>query len=340
MFHGSKLLLCNYHPYKWELVVVQSIFRLFHVISQNLWEVCFLKLRSMVLLWILMIGLVFIESPCYAADSDDIVSEDILLVDVLVSTEINGDGRFNYPMGIAIDTSGDIYVVGSINSRIQKFDKDGEFLQFIGPTVWGVQGFVDRELTFPIGIALDENANIYVTDFGVEQIKVFDKNGTFLRNWDVKEGVVRPGIVGIAWGNNSVYITDKENHRILRYSPEGTLLSEWGQEGVANGELDYPSGIAVDESGKVHVVDVNNQRIQIFDTEGNYLDSFASGIISEDSWPMLYDIMFDSEKIYVSASRNYSVRIFDELDTSISVDVYIKNKIFHGDIPEPNGIDL
>ena len=53
---------------------------------------------------------------------------------------------------------------------------------------------------------------------------------------------------------------------------------------------------------------------------------------------MLYDIMFDSEKIYVSAPRNYSVRIFDKLDTSISEDVYIKNQIFPGDIPEPNGI--
>jgi len=291
-----------------------------------------------------MIGIVSFGSLCYAADSDDIVSEDqdIMLVDILVSTDLNGSGRFNCPTGLTVDTSGDIYIADSVNSRIQKFNKDGEFLQFIGTAVYenGVR-ITNKEVCQPIGIALDENANIYVADFAANRIKVFDKDGNFLRTWLAEAGAVETRVVGIACGNNSVYVTDKDNHRILRYSLEGTFLCEWGQEGSANGELDYPSGIAVDDvSEKVYVVDVNNDRIQIFGAEGNFIDSFPGGITSSQSWPMFYDVLVDSDQIYVSAPRNYAIRIFDKLDTSISEDVYIQNQIFPGDQPYPNGITL
>ena len=52
----------------------------------------------------------------------------------------------------------------------------------------------------------------------------------------------------------------------------GDYLNKWGNYGAGDGQFDYPRGIAVDESGYVYVVDTQNNRIQVFDSAGDYLN--------------------------------------------------------------------
>jgi DNA-binding beta-propeller fold protein YncE len=184
-------------------------------------------------------------------------------MDTWIQTEINGGGKFNCPIGIVADTEGNLYVADSINSRVQKINRNGEFLQFIGPPVWGEQGVVNREVHYPIGLDLDNNDNIYVADTAVGEVKVFDKTGNFICSWRVNEGAVQPEIVDIACGNDCVYITDKANNRVLKYTLEGEYISEWASSTV--GAFNYPSGIDVNES-LVYINEVFNERIQVFDS--------------------------------------------------------------------------
>ena len=71
----------------------------------------------------------------------------------------SGDGQFNYPNGVAIDSSGNVYVADSDNHRIQKFDSSGGFI-----TKWGSFGSEDGQLNGPSGVAVDSSGNVYVAD--------------------------------------------------------------------------------------------------------------------------------------------------------------------------------
>ncbi len=61
--------------------------------------------------------------------------------------------------------------------------------------------------------------------------------------------------------------------RIIKFSPDGTRLMEWGQIGALHGEFRTPHALAFDSEGRLWVADRGNHRIEIFDQDGNYIDS-------------------------------------------------------------------
>ena len=71
----------------------------------------------------------------------------------------SGDGQFNYPYGVAVDSSGNVYVADTDNHRIQKFDSSGGFI-----TKWGSYGSGDGQFDYPSGVAVDSSGNVYVAD--------------------------------------------------------------------------------------------------------------------------------------------------------------------------------
>ena len=90
----------------------------------------------------------------------------------------SGNGRFDYPYGIAIDDSDNVYVADTYNDRIQKFDPNGGFL-----TKWGTSGSGDGQFSWPSMIAIDSSGNVYVSDWDNFRIQKFDPNGAFITKW-------------------------------------------------------------------------------------------------------------------------------------------------------------
>jgi tripartite motif-containing protein 71 len=142
----------------------------------------------------------------------------------------SGDGEFGSgdaivfvgPTGIAVDSSGNVYVADFGNSRIQKFTADGKFI-----TKWGSEGSGDGEFFRPQGIAVDSSGHVYVADSGSDIIQKFTADGKFITKWG-SEGSVRPvkntlfeGTSGIAVGqlHNIVYVTDTWNDSIQVFIP-------------------------------------------------------------------------------------------------------------------------
>ena len=180
-----------------------------------------------------------------------------------------GAGLFVLPHGLHVDTDGNVWVTDSMGNetgtkghQVFKFSPNGDILLQLGKA--GVAGRSAGLLNEPCDVITSPNGDIFVAD---------GHSGQF--------GAEPPEKTG----------------RILKFDKTGTFIKEWGEIGEGPGEFKTPHALAMDSRGRLFVADRGNHRIQIFDQEGNYLDSYyqfsrVSGLfITPDD--MLYAI--DSE---------------------------------------------
>lgn len=181
---------------------------------------------------------------------------------------------------------GTVYVVdrcfenscaGRTEDPIMRFNASGQLLDS-----WGSGMF-----NFPHGTAVDQDGNLWVTDAGGEngighQVFKFSPSGGVLMTLGQKgvagstdDAFSRPTDVLVA-PNGEIYVADghrpEGNNRIVVFSPEGEHLREWGTLGSEPGQLHEPHTIAMDSAGRVFVGDRVNNRIEIFDQQGNLLE--------------------------------------------------------------------
>ena len=78
------------------------------------------------------------------------------------------DGKFDHPKGVAVDSSGYVYVTDDNNNRIQKFDSNGRFI-----TKWGTEGHANGQFKNPKGVAVDSSGYVYVADDNNNRIQKF-----------------------------------------------------------------------------------------------------------------------------------------------------------------------
>lgn len=199
------------------------------------------------------------------------------------------NARFYYPMGIALDTSGGIYVADEYNHTIRKVTPEGEVTTLAG--LAGVPGDDDKtgsdaRFYFPVGIAVDSAGNVYVGDSSNHTIRKITPDGAVTTlaglagvpgsadgmGSDARFNV--PGGVAVdSMGN--VYVADGLNYTIRKVTPTGVVTTMGGLAGVP-GSADgtgsearfsisgYPSpaSVAVDNIGNLYVADPYNYTIR------------------------------------------------------------------------------
>lgn len=142
---------------------------------------------------------------------------------------------------------------------------------------WG-----DNLFIMPHGLTVDWNNNVWVTDVGLHQVFKFSHDGKLLMKLG-KEKIPgkdslhfnRPTDVAVA-ADGSFYVSDGyKNSRIVKYSPSGKYLFEWGKKGKDEGEFNIPHGIELDEKGNVYVADRENNRVQVFDSTGKFINQWT-----------------------------------------------------------------
>ncbi len=170
------------------------------------------------------------------------------------------------PRDIAIDANGMVYITDTGNKRVVVFDPQGGYI-----TQFGTVGFEPGQFDEPTGLSVDPDGLVYVADTWNQRVQVFEPGeaGIFtpLRTWDVVAWYGqsldnKPSILADASG--SLYLTDPEGNRILRFSTAGEFTSYWGDYGSELTGLILPSGLAADPAGGLWVADSGNHRILHF----------------------------------------------------------------------------
>ena len=231
-----------------------------------------------------------------------------------------GDGQLNAPRDVAVDPVTEHFIVAdSLNHRIQIFGEQGEFIK-----TFGEFGSADGQFNAPNGISIDPvTRNILVADTNNHRIQIFDFAGNFIATFGSggsADGQFNaPANVAVDPATNRIMVTDQLNNRIQVFGtappvvPDTDFLFTFGSLGSANGQLNTPSDVDVDSSNdNILVADTENDRIQIFDSSGAFIDTFGSLGSGNGQFDFPLGVTKgNSNLIAVSDTINNRIQIFD-----------------------------
>ncbi len=229
--------------------------------------------------------------------------------------------NFSNTGGVALDSSGNIYVSDSGNNRIVKLDPNGTQLNnFIA----------DNLLATPYNIALDSSGNIYVADSGNNRIVKMDSTGAVLTNFTAGDSLNGPQGVALDSSGN-IYVADFGNNSIVKLNPTGALLDTFTDDD----SLIQPSSVAVDSFGNIYIADSGNDRIVKLSPSGSVLNTFSHETINNLNFNSSRGVTIDSTgNIYVADSGNK--RIVKLNSTGAALDIFSTGDSLNG----PQGVAL
>ena len=207
------------------------------------------------------------------------------------------------------------YIFAQVQSSIDKSHR----YSFV--TEWGSKGTENGQFLRPHDLEFDNNNKIlYAVDRDGNRIQVFDKNGTFLFTFGQKgnadgQFLVPYGLDVDRAGN--VWVADRGNQRVQKFDSQGNFILKFGNKdghpSSAPGKFDNPRHVEVDKQLKyVYIADSKNNRIQQFDTKGNFVKVIGGSGTQKGQFNLPTTIEMDSKgNFYVNERGNERVQKFD-----------------------------
>jgi sugar lactone lactonase YvrE len=238
--------------------------------------------------------------------------------------------KFNTPSGIAIDQDDNIIIADTSNNRIRKLDKKGLVTTIAGSGAAGYKDGQTSDAMFdaPIGVAVDEQGNIFVADTYNDRIRKISKDGQV-------STVAGSGIAGYKAGQASeasfdtpcgiavdklgnLFVADTGNNAIRKITLAGevtTLAGNNENEQSRETRLSEPVGVVLTHDGFLFVTNQNSGRIQFITPEGEIKafagsrSGFANGTGEEARFNGASGIAVDKDgNLFVTDSNNYLIR--------------------------------
>jgi hypothetical protein len=205
------------------------------------------------------------------------------------------DMYFGEVSGVAVNSKGHVFVFsrgntsgpayGASAAQLLEFDQDGNFVREIGKNLYA--------WSFAHAVRIDPDDAIWATDKGSDMVIKFDPSGRVAmvlgRKQEASDEDTAPlkhpnpplpaedgrfrQVTDVTWDPaGDIFISDGYiNSRVAKYDKYGNWVKSWGKKGDKPGEFNTPHSIAADRSGNIYVADRFNRRIQVFDSDGNFL---------------------------------------------------------------------
>lgn len=177
----------------------------------------------------------------------------------------SGNGQLIQPQGVAVTSTGNIWVADAGHNSVQLFSSTG--------TVMG--GYVGYNT--PTSVAVDANDNVFIADSYHSIVQRRASTGGSVLNiggYGNSNGKFQVPVDVAVDPSGNIYVLDVGRVRIQKFTNSGDYVSQFGSTGSGNGQFSGATSIAVDSLGRVYVADYSNKRIDIFATDGVYQSSF------------------------------------------------------------------
>ncbi|MEX2261379.1 MAG: peptidyl-alpha-hydroxyglycine alpha-amidating lyase family protein [Bryobacteraceae bacterium] len=201
--------------------------------------------------------------------------------------------------GVAVDAEDNVWIFNRGQHPVIQLDRNGNVLQ-----AWG-EGLIRSSH----GIRVDPEGNIWAVDVAGHMVFKFSPAGKVQMvlgrtagTDESKDAFNQP--TGIAFTpGGEFYISDGYvNSRVIKFNRDGEYLLHWGGKGTADGQFNLVHDVALDPKGRVYVADRTNERVQIFDSNGKFLDKWT-GIGAP--WGITY--VASESAVYMADGKNNRV---------------------------------
>ena len=218
----------------------------------------------------------------------------------------SGDGgkatqaQLNLPSGVAVDDKGNIYISDRSNNRVRVVDNKGTITTFAGnggDRYSGDSGPATKaQLSKPFGLALDKKGNLYIADRENNRVRKVNPQGIittvagdggffFMGDNGPSYRASIAGPTGVVVDKNGIlYIADRNNNRIRSVDTQGMIRTVAGtgqqdyngdSEMARDTNLYLPFGVALDQDGKLLIIDRSHYRIRRIDPRRGSIETVA-----------------------------------------------------------------
>jgi DNA-binding beta-propeller fold protein YncE len=201
---------------------------------------------------------------------------------------------FGFISDVMVDGSGRVHVAQRGTDRpVLVFERDGGFVG-----AWG-----EGTLAEPHYINAGNDGSILVADRDAHQVLRFDGQGRLLqalgkRHWPALNAPFNHPTAAAQASDGEIYVADGYgNSNVHRFGANGALIGSWGKPGGGAGDFTTPHAIVVDQRGRVLVGDRENNRVQVFDREGNFLGQWGDFYHPMQIWIDDRDMVFVTDQI-------------------------------------------
>ncbi len=247
----------------------------------------------------------------------------------------SGNGQFTNSTDLTLDAAGNVFLVDSTNSRVQRFTGNGTF-----SLAWGTLGAGAGQLTGPNAVAVDSAGGVYVTELANHRVSKFSSSGVFDRTWglgvDSGSGTAGPEVCtaaeapcfgGFTAGTPGAFVNPRGvavdatgnvfvseffgQQRVQKFTSAGAFVTAWGSPGAGSGQFARPVQLAVNSFGEVYVADRDNNRIQRFSNSGAFLGSFGGAGAGDGQLASPQDVAIEpSGNVLVADLSHFRVQRF------------------------------
>ena len=262
-----------------------------------------------------------------------------------------GSAMLNQPYGVALDSTGNLYIADAANHRVRKVDANGNITTVAGTGTSGYSGdggsATSAQINFPTGVAFDTAGNLYIADSSAASVRKVAVNGTIttiagynIAGYSGDGGLATSALLnspqGVAVDSaGNVYIADASNNRIRKITAATGIITTVagngnstfsGDGGLAtSAQINNPAGVYLDAAGNLYIAENNNQRVRKVDTSGiiTTIAGNGSSNYSGDGGPATsanlrnpVGVFVDpSGNVYVAEVNNNAIRLLTPVGT-------------------------